>query len=196
MSAQPKAYTIIREEHRALAAMLHALRILVRNVAQNRAEPNFEVLRALVFYVDAFPERLHHPKETEFLFKALRQRSTEANEVLDKLDRDHEKGEAAILRLEHALLEYEQLGESRLAAFAEAVEKYCDAYVVHMQLEETQVLPLALKVLTEDDWAHIGAAFAENKDPLTGHTPSKEFEKLFSKIVHLAPAPIGLGAAM
>ena len=49
-------------------------------------KPNFDLLRALIFYIDAYPGRLHHPKESDHLFKHLRARSDEAGELLDKLD--------------------------------------------------------------------------------------------------------------
>ena len=38
------------------------------------------------------------------------------------------------------------------------------------------VLPLAQQVLGEADWRTLDAAFAENRDPLTGHLPSHEYE--------------------
>ncbi len=51
------------------------------------------------------------------------------------------------------------------------------------------------QVRGEADWRTLDAAFAENRDPLTGHPPSHEYEQLFSRIVRTAPAPIGLGEA-
>ena len=190
----PSALTIIRDEHQAIVAILHALRHTVYNIRDHRAKPNFEVLRALMFYIDAYPERLHHPKETDHLFKRLRERSNEAVAVLDKLDNDHERGEQAILLLEHQLLEYEMLGEGRLPAFAAAVEHYCDRYMEHIHTEEHQILPLAKQVLTEEDWAVINTEFEANRDPLSGHRPEKEFEALFDRIVNLLPPPVGLGS--
>ena len=53
----------------------------------------------------------------------------------------------------------------------------------------------AQQVRGEADWRTLDAAFAENRDPLTGHPPSHEYEQLFSRIVRTAPAPIGLGEA-
>jgi hypothetical protein len=48
--------------------------------------------------------------------------------------------------------------------------------------------------LTDEDWAEVDQAFDLNADPLTGkHPPGPAFEKLFSRIVAKAPAPIGLG---
>ncbi|MEX8518348.1 MAG: hemerythrin domain-containing protein [Leptothrix sp. (in: b-proteobacteria)] len=191
----PSALTIIRNEHQAIAAVLHALRHTVNDIAEHGRKPNFEVLRALLFYIDAYPERLHHPKESEHLFKRLRERSGEISEVLDRLDRDHDKGEQEILRLEHQLLEVEMLGAGRMPAFVAAVELFCDRYREHMHIEEQEVLPLARRVLTEADWAVINAAFDANRDPLTGHKPEQEYEDFLRRIVNLLPAPLGLGPA-
>lgn len=191
----PSALTIIRDEHQAIAAVLHALRRTVGNIRDHGARPNFEVLRALLFYIDAYPERLHHPKETEQLFRRLRERSSAATAVLDRLERDHERGEQEILRLEHQLLEVEMLGAGRLPAFVAAVELFCDRYMEHMHVEEHDILPLARQVLTEADWAAINTAFEANRDPLTGHKPEQEYEALLRRIVNLLPPPLGLGPA-
>ena len=191
----PTAIRIIREEHQALSAMLSSLPLLLRQHRQDGTPVRFDVLRAMLFYVDEFPEKLHHRKESDLLFPMLRSRSDTAAEVLDKLDRDHAVGKRAIRDLEHTLLAWEMLGETRREDFAQAVERYLSFYLKHMQLEEEIVLPMAQQVLQAEDWAVLDDAFAENRDPLTGHTPSAEYEQLFSRIVRTAPAPIGLGAA-
>lgn len=188
-----RALEIVRDEHRALAGLLTALRQMTRDARDRGTQPDLAVLRAIVHYVHAFPERLHHPKETDVLFAALRARCPELGPTLDALDADHARGEAAVMRLAMALLEYEQLGAARRDAFADAVERYVDTYLRHMDAEERQVLPVAQRVLGDEDWRAIDAAFAANRDPLTGHAPDDAYRALFSRIVHLVPAPWGLG---
>ena len=61
-----------------------------------------------------------------------------------------------------------------------------------MRKEEQQLLPLAERHLTAEDWQAIDAAFAANRDPIAG-MQERDFEKLFSRIVALAPDPVGLG---
>ncbi len=187
------ALTIIREEHNALAAMLRSLSMLLAEYRRKGQLPDFSVLRAMLFYVDEFPERLHHTKESELLFPKVRERCPEAAATLDKLERDHSRGEKAIRALEHDLLAFEVLGQPRRAAFEQSVARYIDFYLGHMELEETEVLPLAERALSADDWARIDFAFLANRDPLTGHTPAEDYQPLFSKIVLAVPAPIGLG---
>ncbi len=189
------ALDVIRDEHQALSAMLRSLSMLLTHSRRENLLPPFDVLRAMLFYVDEFPEKLHHRKESTLLFPRLRERAPEMGPVLDRLDHDHAVGEQRIRDLEHALLAFEVLGASRREAFEQAVQTYIDFYLRHMAVEESEVLPAARRSFTSEDWAEVDAAFAANRDPLTGHEPADEFRPLFQKILMSAPAPIGLGPA-
>ena len=187
------ALRIIHDEHAALSAMLRSIPMLLAQHRRLGTLPDFATLRAMLFYVDEFPEKRHHLKESELLFPKMRARTAEAGEVLDRLDQDHARGERAIRELEHALLAFEMMGEPRREAFEHAARQYVDFYLAHMSLEEKQILPLAEKVLTDDDWVEIDAGFKANRDPLTGHEPDEPYRALFTRIVNSIPAPIGLG---
>jgi hemerythrin-like domain-containing protein len=187
--------TIIRQEHAALAAMLRSIPMLLAQHRQQRSLPDFGALRAMLFYIDEFPEKRHHRLESELLFPKLRARTPLTRELLDHLDEDHARGERRVRDLEHDLLAFEMLGEVRRAAFERAAQTYVDFYLSHMLIEERDILPLAEKVLTEADWADLDAAFRSNQDPLTGCTPDADYAALFTRIVNAVPAPIGLGPA-
>jgi hemerythrin-like domain-containing protein len=102
--------------------------------------------------------------------------------------------EKAVRELLHLLLAWELLGHTRRDAFASALGPYVASYLEHMHLEESLIFPAAELALSEEDWDALDAAFDQNADPLTGkHLPGPVFEKLFSQIVSIAPAPIGLG---
>ena len=189
------AVRIIRQEHAALAAMLRSIVMLLEQHRRKGTVPDFAVLRAMLFYVDEFPEQRHHRKETELLFPKLRARTPMSRELLDKLDNDHAWGERRIRHVEHALLAFEMLGEPRREAFETAMGKYVDFYLEHMAMEEREILPLAERVLSDDDWRELDEAFAQNRDPLTGHVPDLAYNALFTRIVNSVPAPIGLGPA-
>jgi len=185
---------IIHDEHAALAAMLQSLRMMVQRGPGNEPENFFDVLRAMLFYIDEFPERLHHTKESELLFPPVRARAPHLQEALDKLDHDHARGEESVRELQHLLLAWELLGESRRQAFEQAAKRYLEFYLEHMRLEETVIMPEAEKVLTAADWQALDAAFASNCDPLTGKYPRDPiYDRLFTRIVMRAPSPIGLG---
>ncbi len=185
---------IIRDEHAVLAALLRSLEMMLERGVGREPDNYFDALRAMLFYIDEFPERQHHPKESELLFPRVARLVPETLELIARLDQEHASGEAAVRELQHLLLAWQLLGESRRGAFAAAAKRYLAFYLEHLRLEETVILPAALKVLGAADWQELDAAFATNCDPLTGKYPrDPAYDQLFTRIVSRAPAPIGLG---
>ena len=188
-----QALRIIRDEHRGLAAVLHGMLYLVHDIRDRRGRPNFELLGAMMYYIDAFPERFHHPKEDEYLFRLLRLRHADAAPLLDRLQTEHRAGAEKIRTLEQALARYQQGGDREFSNFLAAVEEYAAFHWDHMRAEEKEVLPLAEKYLSAGDWEAIDAAFLGHADPLLGAEAGAKYDALFTRIVNLAPPPIGLG---
>ena len=193
--------TIILNEHRALSAMLRSITLLLGEHERRGTLPDFSALRAMLFYVDEFPERLHHPKESRLLFPKLRGHSVHTDAVLDRLDRDHARGEQAIRELEHALTGFEMMGETdqretRRQKFELSMNMYVAFYVDHMHTEEAEVLPLAEAMLGADDWAELDAAFLTNRDPLAGFAASDAYQPLFKKILRTLSGSCGVGSAL
>ena len=62
---------------------LRSLQLMVERGPKKDADRFFAVLRAMLFYVDEFPERLHHPKETELLFPKVAMASHHAAEAVE-----------------------------------------------------------------------------------------------------------------
>ncbi len=185
---------IIREEHASLAAVLHSLRLMLDQGLGDEPAAFFDVMRAMLFYIDEFPERQHHPKESQWLFPKVAERSAEAAKAIEQLDRDHAGGEAAVRELQHLLVGWELMGDARREAFAQALERYVRFYLEHMRLEETVVIPAAQQHLQAADWEAMDAAFASNTDPLApGQPRDPAYDRLFTRIVMRAPSPIGLG---
>lgn len=169
--------------------MLH----MVREIRERNVNPNLEAFGAMIYYIDAFPERFHHPKEDRYLFRLLRVRCADSGALLDRLEEEHRIGAHKIRTLEQALARYQAGGDSEFPRFAAAVDDYADFHWKHMEAEENEVLPLAKKHLTDEDWEIIDAAFLGHADPLVGVEAGAEYRGLFRRIVNLAPPPIGVG---
>jgi hemerythrin-like domain-containing protein len=187
-----KALQKIHDEHRSLSAVLHGLKLLARDVELADRRPDFRALRAMVRYIDEFPEKLHHPKEDKYLFARVLERAPEARALVQRLKAEHEDGARLIRELERALVFVEEGWPKGAAEFRAAVDEYAKMHWEHMRAEEKELLPLAERHLQPADWAWIDEAFAANHDPVSG-VREKDMETLFSRIVSLAPAPIGLG---
>ncbi|WP_332307384.1 hemerythrin domain-containing protein, partial [Variovorax sp. WDL1] len=192
---------IICHEHRALSAMLRSITLLLREHRRRHTLPDFDALQAMLFYMDEFPEKHHHPKESRLLFPKLRGRDARIDAVLDRLDRDHAHGEKAIRELEHALLGFRVMSgtvqcEARRRHFEALMKQYADFYLDHMHVEETEILPLAEAVLDAEEWADLDAAFLLNRDPLAGYEADEAYRPLFRKIVGALQNSGSVGSAL
>ena len=188
-----KSLAIIRDEHRALAAVLHGLLYLVRDIRDRRTAPDFAVLSAMLYYIDAFPERFHHPKEDRYLFPLVRARAPQSGPLIDALEAEHVVGATKMRTLMQALTRYREGGAAEAAPFLTAAEDYVLFERDHMRREERDILPVAEKHLTAGDWDTVDAAFTGSTDPLLGIEPGMQWTHLFSRIANLAPPPIGVG---
>jgi hemerythrin-like domain-containing protein len=188
-----KALRILRDEHRSLAAVIHGLAYLARDM-RHGTPPNFTLLGAMLHYIDAFPERFHHPKEDRYLFRMLLERCPQAGETIRALEEEHALGARKLRELHASLEAFQRDGASGLAPFAAAVEAYATFHWNHMRKEELDVLPLCEQHFSDADWQAIDAAFSGHDDPLLGVDQQTAFADLFRRIVRLAPPPIGLGS--
>jgi hemerythrin-like domain-containing protein len=182
------AIRLILDEHRALATVLQALRDAADQARRPRSAPDFERLRAMLFYLDDVPARLHHTSETELLFPRIRERCPALRPVLDRLEAEHERSDAAVRELEHALTAWQVMGDGRRESFRMLVHAYTATYLGHIEVEESYVLPVASDFLSTADWLELdeglrGRRGALAEDSARGH------RELFSRIVG-SPFPV------
>jgi len=186
-----RAIGIIRDEHRSLAAVMHAWMhaLAAARRAGTGADP--ALMRAIVRYVRQFPLELHHPKEEQHLFARLRERTSSCDAELDELERQHQRDHefvAALERQVEALAAAEgDAGVQATLALEQGVAGYAEFLWDHLGREEGVILPAAERFLLADDWAAIDQAFAANRDP-NFNGAYREYRQLFARIVTLAPA--------
>ena len=104
---------IIRDEHSSLAAMLKSMTMMVERGPGDNPERFFDVLRAMLFYIDEFPERLHHPKESDLLFPRVVRASPSVMAAVQKLEGDHMNGETTQFNRDHRQVANPQICPSR-----------------------------------------------------------------------------------
>jgi len=184
-NARDSALSMIRDEHRSIAAVLHALGLLLGQSSPEGRSPDFRILRGAIYYLRAFPETLHHPKEEEFLFSGLRVRAPELTQTLDDLEREHAAGAAQLQRLADAVEAYALNPASAPVALREAYEAFAVAQRQHIATEERIVLPAAAQLLTGEDWNRIAEAFGRNVDPRFDRDVDTDFRKLFNRLMTL-----------
>lgn len=155
-----KAIEIIKDEHRSMAAILKGLLDHYKQAAAGQAAPDYYLMSAMLDYIEAFPERRHHPKEDEFLFRLLRLRTAESHPILDELEAQHDSSKQLLDSLRLELAGFKESGD--LSRLGKVLDEYAEFHWAHMRKEEEIVLPLAEKHLTAEDWEEIDTAFQAN----------------------------------
>ena len=186
------AVQTIRMEHFNIASVLTSFAHMLREIDNGRWSPDHQLLATVLDYMERYPEVYHHPKEEDYLFAAMLRRRPDLAEKLEMVHKEHVKGAHMLAELREAQIAY-SVDPSTFQTFKELAETYMAFERRHMQREERELLPLAMKILTEEDWREIDEAFRSNDDPLFGAERRQEFKALVDRILDLAPSPLGFG---
>ncbi len=124
MTARDIVTEILCREHRALAAVLHTLEILLGKVRSGHADPDFALFATAMLYLDDFQERYHHPKEDKFLFKIIRARTCDYDAVVGRLKAGHVSSAKQVGQLYRLLVRYQGGASAALADLLAHVAAY------------------------------------------------------------------------
>ena len=185
-----QAIQIIQDEHRKLWRVASTINIVADEMDAGSPVPT-PFFHAVFDYIEGFIDHAHHPKEDDFLFRLLRQRSSKAEAVLLQLEANHQHGPATLRALRNDLA---LASQGNCGAFTAALRSYTKNLEEHIRTEERDILPLARQVLLAEDWVVIDKAFADNDDPLFGQQATEQYRELYHRIVALAPESVGLGS--
>jgi hemerythrin-like domain-containing protein/nucleotide-binding universal stress UspA family protein len=187
--ASPKetAIAAIRDEHRSIAAVINGLQSVAQDLRAHGKRPDERVLKAMLYYIREFPEALHHPKEETFLFRRVRQRTTDLDAVIAELERQHRSSGEGLERLEESARQLKAGARGAPAEFADAVAQFANLQWEHMTLEETVLLPAAEKAFQRDDWEAVADAFSADG---FGGDEESGFRRLFTRIFNAADSGV------
>lgn len=186
LSDEEIATGILREEHRSLAAVLHAMKDVIARGKLSGQSMDIRLLRAMLYYVEVFPEQLHHPKEEAYIFSKLRDRAPEYRQLLEHLQSDHNSGAERLREMRAAVDALAHDPVKELPRFEAAAEQFIADQFKHMTLEEKSLMPAVRVHLFANDWSEIKHAFQKNGDPRFGANSDEPFDHLLGRILSLA----------
>ncbi|MFC4522556.1 hemerythrin domain-containing protein [Cupriavidus pinatubonensis] len=151
------AIRAIRDEHRALSAVLRAWLDMLTVANDRDAGADVVVMRDMIRFIETFPLTRHHPRKQACLYGRLRRRTARADAELDELERQHERDAQWAGALAEAVERFAAGGP--LAELLGKVDHYTQFVWARMGREEGVILPAAQRYLTEADWDKINAAY-------------------------------------
>jgi len=174
---------LLNREHRnierLLAVLEHELEVF------DRADrPDYEVIRAIIAYFEVHTALYHHPQEDQ-VFARLKLRDPAAVATIGDLAHEHQKGADRLRRVAQAVdgvLAGREIHRSDVDAI---VRDFLEHERRHIEMEDRDFFPAAVKALRPHDWTEIASALSSHKDPLFSDATETRFEALRAHILRL-----------
>jgi hemerythrin-like domain-containing protein len=168
------------EEHmyfnRLLALLQHEVDVFATAEA-----PNYPLMLDIIDYLRDYADRYHHPRE-DAVFSRLAHYLPDRQLPLARLQQEHRVIANAGTTLRRLLEEVQADAVVSRVEVEVAAATYLVYYGNHIAKEEEDVLPLAAKALSADDWRAAAAAAPAGDDPLFGGSPKARFHELRRRI--------------
>jgi len=180
----PDTLALWHAEHVNFARLLNLLEDQV-SLFHTGAQPDYDLVLNIMFYMTHYSDVLHHPKE-DLVFAKIREREPAVSRTVEDLMLQHVRlkhiGETLVARLDDLL----NGSVVSRAEIEDAARDYVGTMRGHMRVEEAELLPLASKHLTAKDWAAIHAQVGRFEDPLFGKNPQHRYAELQQQIARYA----------
>lgn len=147
--------------------------------------PDFLIMRDIMKYMNCYPDVVHHPLE-EIIFEKLENKDDSLNDIINQLYKEHTEIDDIGDKLADKLSTISAGEVSSLADFLENSEKYIQLMRAHMNLEEGEVFPKIMELLTRDDWEAIDVTLAKQEDPVFGNKVDEEYQNLYDSVISRA----------
>lgn len=152
--------------HHRIERQCATLRRLVEHLGTHSVDADARIAaQGVLRYFDT-SARHHHADEEEDLFPALLESMAGSDavclrELTQALTAEHRELEARWHRLREALERVARGEDAQLSAAD--VDAFVDRYAVHLEREERELLPMAERLLADEDLARVGRAMRERR---------------------------------
>jgi hemerythrin-like domain-containing protein len=184
MAVMAEPVAVWHAEHVRFASLLDYIEQQMDAFHAGR-DPDFELLRDVVYYLHHYADRYHHPREN-VAFARLVAHDPWIGLVIGRILQEHRvlenAGETLLKHLDDILEDVVIPRESVEAAAA----TYLVYYRHHLAAEEAEILPRAGRTLKPDDWAAVASAVPAVPDPLFGDDVAERYRELRKRLKPLA----------
>lgn len=170
----------LERDHANIAKLLEILESEILAIEVGKT-PDYPLMQDIMRYMAQYFDRFHHPKE-DLIFAQLLKRDPGARADVEGLIEEHvviglagqEFASLLCASGVDSVNVREQLGTSGF--------DYIRALREHMLREEKELFPLAMKVLTQEEWQVIDEAVNTIDDPLFDEMTADDYQRLYRLI--------------
>ncbi|WP_428242580.1 hemerythrin domain-containing protein [Gynuella sp.] len=173
----------LHNEHKNLSRFLYCFRYQLQGFGDPDQDANINLIMDMLDYINTFPERYHHPVE-DVIFKKLLSKSIPDPDIITGVLAQHAKLEEITQKLKNDFNAVAMDIAMPMDQLKIDAHLYLDMQLEHLDVEESDIFPLADEYLEEDDWTELeNMVETISEDPLFDNT-RKEYDSLLSEITN------------
>jgi hemerythrin-like domain-containing protein len=180
----PRVISVLRKDHQNVGVLLQLLDPLAGKLGTG-TPADFVPILDIMNYMTRYSDLFHHPME-ELVFNKLIERDDSAAPLAATLTAEHkmlgEKGGQVLQSVRNVVNGF----EPHERGLAPECRDYVASLRRHMSREESEVFPLASRLLNDDEWGSIERGLVARADPLFGAGREAEYVALYNQIVSAA----------
>lgn len=166
-----KTVQILFDEHEIIVNAIDAAR-LAKSLIGKDDDAYESTLRQLIFFFRRYADKYHHYKEEEVLFPEMSKRNELiADGIIKEMLDNHEDFRDSIAGIE------KKLDEKNYPEAQQLLEKYTEALLDHIAVENDEVFQVAESLFTEGELDHIYFRF-KDIDSEMGNVNKEELREL------------------
>jgi hemerythrin-like domain-containing protein len=144
-----------KKERTFISRILHYLQVN----AGKPQEIDPACLQSQLEQLTTFAESRHKRKVERCLIPAVRKATSEAGSLLEDLESLSRVGSSMLRFVRRSLRRAIHVGHDEIERLCRTMQRYCLNLLERLAKEEQQLLPLAQRVITHEQWFRIGTKF-------------------------------------
>lgn len=149
-------------------AMLSRLQQYIQTTWRGLQSIDFSFLEATFGKLMQFDKFFGARKLERYLMPALRNTGKEAESLIAELDALRVKGANILRSVGDQLAEAFEMSSVKINQVCHAMESYCGYMLVRLEREERELIPLARRLFSIEDWFTIAAQFLSDGNDADG----------------------------
>ena len=165
------ALVTLSVEQRKACSNLAALQQQIRNSAAKRESIDRSSFESILYQLVQFDESCRWRNLELYVIPALRSATSEADDLMAELESFSSSGENILRETRANLWRVFNQGVDGVNELCAAMESYCHHLLQRLAKEERELLPLAQRVISSEDWFDLAAQFISHDAENHAHKP-------------------------
>ncbi|MEQ8655289.1 MAG: hemerythrin domain-containing protein [Kiloniellales bacterium] len=167
---------VLQREHATMRELLSR----VQDQIDSKGATDYDLLREVMQYCEHYPGAYHHPKE-DLIYNLLLEEAPDKAAALEDLTAEHMIMASAASDTARVIELAAEGDDAAKESMPQKIASYLRFYRMHMSREEREFFPLALEVLSPEQWLMLESQVVDPTDPLYGEKSAWRLQEMMEQ---------------